>query len=150
MADLNFTFNPEEVNDEFEPIPAGVYKIECVKDEWADAKSGVKMLVATFKIIDGEYSGKQVIHRFMPDHHNETAAKIARVALKRWCEAVGHVGILKNTTALHFKPFEAEIAVTKSENNGREYIGNEIKRWGGVKRESAPGNTSSPDGLPWK
>jgi hypothetical protein len=148
MADLGFTFNPEEVKDDFEALPAGVYQIECVKDEWQDAKSGAKMLVATFKVTKGEHTGKQILHRFMPDHPNETAAKIARVALKRWAEAVGHVGLLKNTGVLHFKPFEAELVVTKREHDGREYIGNEIKRWGAPRREAAP--APEPNALPWQ
>ena len=148
MADLGFNFNPEEVKDDFDALPAGTYTLECVADEWKDAKSGAKMLVATFKVVGGEYAGRQVIHRFMPDHPNDTAAKIARVALKRWAEAVGHVGLLRNTTALHFKTFEAELSVTKRESDGKEYVGNEIKRWGKPTRLPAPADNRT-DELPW-
>jgi hypothetical protein len=146
MADLGFNFTPDEVQDDYDALPAGTYAVECVADEWKDAKSGVKMLVATFKVTKGEHAGRQILHRFMPDHHNETAAKIARVALKRWCEAVGHVGLLRDTSVLHFKPFLAELSVTKSERDGREYIGNEIKKWSPL---TAASSAPPADELPW-
>lgn len=91
MALLPNIFTPSEAEtSSFDPIPSGWYEAEMTKSELktTKAKDG-KYLSLTFKVLDGEHTGRLVFANLNIVNKNELAVKIANGDLKAICKAVG-------------------------------------------------------------
>jgi hypothetical protein len=143
MALLPGVFVPEEAEDSpFAPIPAQWYTAEIIKSELKDTsnKDG-KYLALTFKVIDGEHSGRMLFTNLNIVNKSETAVRIARSDLKAICKAVGHEGELEDSIDLHNIPLD--IKVTIKPETSQWPAKNEIKAYkpegtGGVSEDENP------------
>lgn len=121
MADLSpLNYDPaqvEDMGDGFKVIPPGTYNVMVVDSDVQTTRSGGKMLVLKYQIIDGAYIGDTVVDRLNLVNTSETAQKIGLSQLKNVCDAIGHKGQLKNSEQLHGKPLSIKVVVEKFESN---------------------------------
>ena len=114
MVALPETFAPNEVPEDdrnFEPIPAGQYRMQIIESRIEDTKSGTgQMLTLTLEIIDGPYANRRIWDRLNIRNENPDAQRIAQRALADLCLAIG-VGQLRDTEELHFKIFTARVTI---------------------------------------
>ena len=129
MALLPEVFVPEEAEDSpFAPIPANWYLAEITKSELKDTsdKTG-KYLALTFKVIEGEHSGRFVFTNLNLVNKSDVAVRIARSDLKAICAAVGHDDELEDSSDLHGIPMEIKVSV--KEETAQWPAKNEIKSY---------------------
>ena len=121
MADLSpLGFAPEtteDMGDGFKVIPPGTYNVVIVESDVKDTKTGGKMLVLKYQIIDGKNVGDTVEDRMNIVNSSEIAQKIGLSQLKNICEAVGHVGQLRDSNQLHGKPLAVKVIVEQFKSN---------------------------------
>jgi len=116
MALLPDIFIPDEVDDDpFAPIPANWYVSEIIKSELKDtnAKDG-KYLAITFKVLEGDHTGRFIFANLNLVNKSDVAVKIARSDLKAICKAVGHEGELEDSTDVHNIPLEVKVAIKEA------------------------------------
>ena len=135
MADLApMGFNPanvEDMGDGFKVIPPGVYNVAIVESDVQDTKSGGKMLVLKYQILDGKNTGDALVDRLNVVNSSDIAQKIGLSNLKNICDAVGFAGQLNDSTQLHGKPFSVKVIVEEFESNkeaGKMLQSNKIER----------------------
>lgn len=125
MAQLG-AFNPADVQDDREIVPADNYLAQIIESDLVDTKSGTgKMLKLTWEIVDGPLAKRRVWENLNIVNQNAQAQQIAERSLKRICEAVGYAGVLTDSEALHFKP--CVISVTVRPPSGDYGEQNEVK-----------------------
>ncbi|TXH47791.1 MAG: DUF669 domain-containing protein [Desulfurellales bacterium] len=109
MAQLGMVFDPNTVPKD-DLMPEGVWiTMQIVASSVDPTKKGDgQILVLRMQAIDGPIPGKVHFERLNIINANATAQSIAQRALKDLCDAVGHVGVLTNSEALHGKPFQAK------------------------------------------
>lgn len=155
MAQLG-AFNPAEVQDDREIIPAGNYLAHIIESELAWTRSGGQMLKLTWEIIDGPLAKRRVWDNLNIVNANSQAQQIAERSLKRICDAVGFAGVLTNSEQLHLKPVLLTVAVRPPEGEYGEQ--NTVKGYkpasGGVTAVGAPAPSAVPSAapatMPWK
>jgi hypothetical protein len=107
-------FNPADIPEDdrnFDPIPAGTYKMQVIESRLEDTKSGSgQMLVLTLEVIDGQYQNRRVWDRLNIVNDNADAQRIAQRALADLCLQIG-VAPLKDSEQLHFKPFMGKVTI---------------------------------------
>lgn len=135
MADLSaMDFDPanEEATDGgFTVVPPGVYTVMVVKSDVKDTKSGTgKMLEMQYQIATGQHAGTMLTDRLNVKNTSADAERIGRGQLKSICDAIGYVGILKDSSALHGKPFSVQVIVEDFESNttGKILQSNKIQK----------------------
>lgn len=120
MVDMGFDFNADEAAAEykagFEVIPPGIYSVVIVESTMKPNKSkNGSFLEFKYELQDG--SKRHVIDRLNIVNQSEVAQKIGRAALGKIAQCAGHKGILKNTDALHGRPFSVKIVIDEFESN---------------------------------
>ncbi len=150
MAAIN-PFNPDEVSDDREIVPADTYNAHIIESSMGETRSG-QMLKLTWEIIDGPLAKRRVWENLNIVNQNAQAQEIAQRSLKRICAAVGYVGVLTDSEHLHFKPCTITVAIRPPEGQyGEQNIVKGYKAMGGV---GAPTQAAAPAGAatstPWK
>ena len=107
----------------YQVFPAGVYRVQIVKEEERDLKSGNgKALVFDYQIISGEYKGGTVKDFLNLNHTSEKARQIAEARLVAIARAVGLENFY-DTQELFGRPFAVRLGVDKDFNgNDRNSI----------------------------
>lgn len=142
MAQLG-AFNPAEVSDDREIIPAGNYLAHIIESDLVDTRSGNgKMLKLTWEILDGPLAKRRVWENLNIVNQNAQAQQIAERSLKRICDAVGYAGVLTDSEHLHFKP--CVITVTVRPPSGDYGEQNEVKGYKPANAGTGPAPTSAP------
>ena len=114
MADLGETFDPGSVperENNYEPIPAGLYTVQITDSEVVDLKSGNgRSLVLTFEITEGQYQGRKLWDRLNIQHTNQEAQAISQRTLADLFLATNSAPT-RDSEDLHFKPMTARVAI---------------------------------------
>jgi len=80
----------ESSGGEYKPVPDGWYDVLCENAETKKNKNGQgEHISATFVIVSEEYKGRKVFVNWNTVNPNETAQKIGRGELARFCKAAG-------------------------------------------------------------
>ncbi len=150
MAALS-QFNPDDVSDDREILPAGNYIAQIIESSLATTKSGGTMLKLTWEILDGPLTKRRVWENLNIVNSNADAQAIAERSLKRICGAIGHAGVLNDSEALHFKPAEITVAIQPAKGEYGEQ--NTVKGYkavgaGGAAPAAASAGASAP-ARPW-
>lgn len=120
MADLGGTFDPNtipESDNNFDPIPAGAYKVQATESEVVDIKSGNgQALVLTFEVVDGPYANRKLWDRLNIRHASEQAQSIAQRALADLFLAT-NTPPSRDSADLHFKPVMARVVIDAKDEN---------------------------------
>jgi hypothetical protein len=145
MSD-EFYFDPEQQEgSSFQVIPAGDYTAEVIDAAITQPKSGDgHMLFLTWKIVNGEYEGKQIWQRLCYQHSNPTTQDIARRFLKDLCIALNINQQITDPEVFKFKPARIRVGV-ESDKYGQFDDQNRIKR---VPEPSAPAPAPTPKPTP--
>ena len=124
MAILNFNAAEVSPESEFTPLPAGIYPAQVVESELKATKNGTgHYLQLQWKILEGQFAGRNVFDRLNIHNANETATKIGQQQLSALCHAVGVLQVA-DSAQLHFKPCRIKLTIRKDEQYGDR---NEIK-----------------------
>jgi hypothetical protein len=118
MSDLPEEFDPSTVeSNTWDLIPVGEYLAEIIEARIDQPKSlDGYHIRATWKILSGEYEGRQVWQTITFLHSNKKAQEIGQKSLKDFCTAMGIEGTLRNTDVLLFKPVKIKVGVEKDKN----------------------------------
>jgi hypothetical protein len=135
MADLTpLNYNPENVEDlgdGFKVIPPGTYNVIIVESDVADTKAGTgKILKLKYQIIDGANVGDTIADNINIINPSEVAQKIGQSQLKNICDAIGHKGLLKDSTQLHGKPLAVKVVIEDFTSNttGKVLQSNKVEK----------------------
>lgn len=126
MVEFASNYVPEnvEANPGFEPIPAGKYQAVAVDSEMKDTKKGNgQYLQFIFEIIEGEYKGRKIFHRFNMVNENKTAQDIGHSQLKQFAEAAGKPNA-RDSAELHNTPVFLNVIVRQDQQYGPQ---NDVK-----------------------
>lgn len=106
------SFNPDDVPD-FEPIPAGKYRIQFTTSEMVATKNGNgEYLSMVAEVMDGEFKGRKLFERLNLVNQNEKAVEIAQRTLGSICRAaLPGTKSVDDSEKLHFKPMMANVVV---------------------------------------
>ncbi len=169
MTALPGKFNPSEIPEDdrnFEPIPAGLYKLQVVESRLQDTKSGSgQMLVLTLDVLEGQYQNRKIWDQLNIINDNPEAQRIAQRALADLCLLIG-VQQLTDSEQLHFKPFTARVTIVPDktgqygpQNRVRYTVGGaqaQAAQQGGggfgrqpAKQQGKPAQTQGSGGKPW-
>lgn len=129
MAQLNGSFDSgqhDDMNNSFEPIPAGEY-MAMVKesDIKTTAKGNGKYIKLKFEIIQGEFKGRFIWTNLNIINPNPVAVEIAQKELATLCRAVGKA-VIQDTNQLHGIPFKMKIKIKPAKGDypaGNEPVG---------------------------
>lgn len=116
MATLNFNAQAvQPAQNNFSPIPAGVYPAQIVESELRDLKSGNgQALSLQFEILGDKFAGRKVFANLNIYHTNPDAQRIAQEQLSAICHSVG-VMQLQDSSQLHNKPLNIRVKIRKQE-----------------------------------
>lgn len=136
MATINF--NAQAVapaQNNFQPIPAGVYPAQIIESELRALKSGNgEALALQFEILGNQFAGRRVFANLNIHHNNPEAQRIAQEQLSAICHAVG-VMQLQDSSQLHNKPMNVRVKIRKQEGYEDR---NEISGYEGLQAGAAP------------
>ena len=149
MAILPNIFKPEEAQENpFAPIPADWYLAEIIKSEVKATRSNDgKYLALTFKILEGDHSGRMIFANLNLVNKSEVAVKIAESDLKAICEAVNFEGDLEDTFDLH--NIAMQVKVSLKPETAQWPAKNELKNfkpedWEAISDENSPDDDDMP------
>lgn len=116
MATLNFNAQAvQPAQNNFAPIPAGVYTAQIVESEIRALKSGNgEALALQFEILGNQYSGRKIFANLNINHTNKDAERISQEQLSAICHAVG-VLQLQDSSQLHHKPLNIRVKIRKQD-----------------------------------
>jgi hypothetical protein len=111
MSELNYTVNAEELEKDFEPVPAAEYIAVIEDSDYVDNKNNTgKNLKLTYQIIEGRMKGRKIFNNLNLENPSQQAAQIARRTLNSIGVAVGLINI-KDSTQLHDTPMRIKVTV---------------------------------------
>jgi hypothetical protein len=124
MAELDFTFDPNTIEDrvEFTIYPVGEYIAEVTASDYKPTKAGNgKFIELEWTILDGEYAGRKYWDRLNVKHENKVAEDIANSSMKDLMKAIGQPNErCKNTNMLHGIPVKLKIGISKRKDTGED------------------------------
>jgi hypothetical protein len=142
MAQFNFDANQHEpFESNFEPLPAGWYKVSIQKDEVKPTKGNDGTILAfTYGVLDGKFQNRKLFDNLNIKNKNAIAEKIAYQKLSAISRAVGKMQ-WKLTEELHNIPFWVLLKVKPAKDGYPE--GNEIVKYCHIS-ETPEGVTAAP------
>lgn len=160
FEDHDFSFDPgAEEGTNFDLIPVGVYVAEIIEAGLSTPKSGLgSMLNLTWRIIEGDYEGRQIWDRLCYLHPNLQTQSIARKRLKDVCDALGILQHFTDPEILKYKPARIKVGI-ETDRNGQYDDQNRVKRVYPLDDEGktspeparpAPRPVTGGPGLPWR
>jgi hypothetical protein len=122
MAELNYQINPDELEGDFDALPAGEYLAIIEDSDYTDNKAGTgKILKLAYQVIDGPMKGRKIYEYLNLQNANKQAEQISKKALNSIGIAVGvpH-NDLKDSTLLHDTPMKLDVGVKEDPMYGRQ------------------------------
>ena len=109
------TFDPEtQEGNSWELLPVAEYVAQVVEASIQQPNSGDGYYLAlVWKIIKGDYEGRQVWQRITYLHSSEQAQTIGRRTLKDLCDALGVNEQVKDAEVFLFKPARIRLGIEK-------------------------------------
>jgi hypothetical protein len=109
------TFDPEtQEGNSWELLPVGEYVAQIVEASIQQPNSGDGYRLAlTWKIIKGDYEGRQVWQRIPYLHSSEQAQTIGRKMLKDLCVATGVAEQVDDASVFLFKPVRIRLGIER-------------------------------------
>ena len=109
------TFDPEtQEGNSWDVLPVGEYVAQVVEASILKPNSGDGYYLAlTWKIIEGDYEGRQVWQRITYLHSSEQAQTIGRRTLKDLCDALGVNEQVKDAEVFLFKPVRIRLGIER-------------------------------------
>jgi hypothetical protein len=109
------TFDPEtQEGNSWELLPVGEYVAQIVEASIQQPNSGDGYhLALTWKIIEGDYEGRQVWQRITYLHSSEQAQTIGRKMLKDLCVATGVAEQVDDAEVFLFKPVRIRLGIER-------------------------------------
>jgi hypothetical protein len=126
MANLGYTYDPSQVEDNFQPKAPGQYEATITESSMKDTQTGFKQLELVFDV-----EGTKVWERLnliAPPNATDgqrKAEEIANRILKRICEACG-VGAIDDSDELHGIPMIVDVEIER----GEPYVKNGVQKQG--------------------
>ena len=149
MADLGgFDATTVEPSDEFQPLPAGEYRVIIEASDMEPTKAGTgKFLKLRLKLLDDPHKNRVLIDRLNLENPNAVAVKIAHAELSAICRAVD-VLQPQDSNELHNLPLVVNVKCKNRADTGE--IVNEVK--GYQKKEAGAGQPQQvqTDTPPWR
>lgn len=117
MADLGGVFDADTVEPmgDRSPIPAGDYRVACIKSQWKPTQSGGQMLEFTWQVLEGPHARRMVWSKLNLQNASAQAVQIARSELSAICKAVG-VTKLTDSVQVHDIPVVVSLAIEPPQN----------------------------------
>ncbi len=135
MATLNFDATTVAPATAYAPLPAGTYMCIAEDSEIKPTNSGEgKYLQITWKVIEGEHSGRLVWERLNIDNPKQATVEIAYKTLSSICHAVGKAQI-SDSAELHGIPVNVKLIVRDSAQFGAT---NDIRGYSAVTAGATP------------
>ena len=109
------TFDPTtQEGNSWDVLPVGEYVAQVVEASIQQPNSGDGYhLALTWKIIEGDYEGRQVWQRITYLHSSEQAQTIGRKTLKDLCDALGVNEQVKDAEVFLFKPVRIRLGIER-------------------------------------
>ena len=109
------TFDPAtQEGNAWDVLPVGEYVAQIVEASIQQPNSGDGYhLALTWKIIKGDYEGRQVWQRITYLHSSEQAQTIGRKTLKDLCDALGVNEQVKDAEVFLFKPVRIRLGIER-------------------------------------
>ena len=109
------TFDPAtQEGNAWDVLPVGEYVAQIVEASIQQPNSGDGYhLALTWKIIKGDYEGRQVWQRITYLHSSEQAQTIGRRTLKDLCDALGVNEQVKDAEVFLFKPARIRLGIER-------------------------------------
>jgi len=109
------TFDPTtQEGNSWDVLPVGEYVAQVVEASILKPNSGDGYYLAlTWKIIEGDYEGRQVWQRITYLHSSEQAQTIGRKTLKDLCDALGVNEQVKDAEVFLFKPVRIRLGIER-------------------------------------
>jgi hypothetical protein len=118
MAQFKFNVADAPAGGGFDPIPAGRYNVVITDSDLCDTKAGDGQYIKlTFKVLEGDFSGRLIWSNLNINNPNEKAVEIAQRELAAICAAVGLPAIEEDTAELHGIPLSGMVKI-KPEQGG--------------------------------
>lgn len=153
MANLGgtYTADPNDVQGDYSPIPAGEYKVHIADSDMKPTKNGNgSYLQLEMEVLEGDQQGRKLFDRLNLDNPNSQAVEIAQRTLNAICVAVGKLSI-SDSNELHNIPM---VAVVKVDPPRGEYgASNSIRTYkpvGAATSSPAPSPSGGGSSPPWK
>ncbi len=132
MAKLDNRFDqdnvPEDENDGFGPIPAGMYKARIIDSkEGQNQKKNGRFIELTWQIDGPKYANRMVWQYINYMHKNATAQAIGQRELKQIGEAVGKWPI-EDTADLHGTPCMIRLVIKQEAGYDPKNLVKRVKR----------------------
>ena len=143
MAKLFNTFDATTVapRDSFEPIPAGIYTAQATDSDIKPTKDGTgSRLNFTFRILDGQFTGRVVFCSLNIANKSKIAEDIAQKQLSQFCHAAGVLKV-SDSSQLHNRPVRIKVKIQKDDQYGDK---NDISAFEAIKNSVAPSGFSPP------
>ena len=143
MAQLNFGVDQNNLEDNFDALPAGEYKAIIEESDYGKTRAGDgEILKLVYKIIDGHAKDKKHFEYLVLKHPNQDTVSIAQRKFNSICVALGITDVVKDTSQLHNIPLILTLGVKGKETD--EYgIQNFVKKHLSM-NSNATTTTSSP------
>lgn len=146
MAQLNFNARTvEPATGILDPVPAGWYNVMIEASENKPTSGGNgEYLEIKLNVLDGQFQGRKLFHRFNLKNPSQQAVEIAYKELSAVCHAVNVLDV-PDSQVLHGIPFKVKVAVRqggpKMANGvptGEMYEpSNEIKRFANINEDTS-------------
>jgi hypothetical protein len=146
MAQLNFNARTvEPATGVMDPVPAGWYNVMIEASENKPTSSGNgEFLEIKMNVLDGQFQGRKLFHRFNLKNPNQQAVEIAYKELSAVCHAVNVLDV-PDSQVLHGIPLKVKVSVRaggpKMANGvptGEMYeASNEIKRFANINEDTS-------------
>jgi len=161
MPKINFNAASKEPMEErnFDNIPKGEYIASIIKSEIKPTKAGTgKRLNFTFKVLSGEFKGRQLFVGLNVENPNPTAVEISDRELKSICDAIGKgKENLQETEELHGIPMTIKVDIGQPSGEYKEdgetkykYPSrNEIKGYDKAEGGEYETSATAPSNVPW-
>lgn len=128
MAYFSFDSTTVAPQEEFTPLPAGLYTAMITESEVVPTKAGTgQVLKLTWKVIEGPLANRLIFDRLNVVNQSPRAEEIGQRQLSALCHAVG-VLQMKNTEQLHGIPCTVRVAISV-DKTGQYADSNEIKAY---------------------
>jgi hypothetical protein len=150
MANLNgLGIDPDvkESTGEFIVIPEGQYQAVILADELTENKAGTgKLLILQLQIIEGKFTGHEIIDRLNILNQSVKAQSIAQGTLKRICNCCNVQFPPSDTRKMYGIPMTITVAVEDFESNttGKMLQNNKVKKYDPAGTKAKPATTSPP------
>jgi hypothetical protein len=134
----------EDVNQDFEPLPAGEYRAIVADCEEKESRAGNIGLNLKIQIIEGQYENRLIFQWLNINHPKSNVQKIAEAELASIFRAL-NIQHPTDTAELLDQPLVVKLKVTKPEN-GYD-AGNKVVKWMADKETAAPETSTKK---PWE